>query len=87
MGEVAKGVGEEYEERREGNEKVGQLTDGPVSEEPDVPVSGLNVVVYEGDGIVAPLRRRRGKTKDKVCVNVVSDEGCENARRRKDCYG
>lgn len=51
MENVTEGIGEQGKERREGNEEVWELSDGPVSERADIPVDRLDVVVDEGDGI------------------------------------
>jgi hypothetical protein len=49
MVEVGERVGEQGKEKREGDEEVGKLREGPVSEETNIPVDRLDVGIDEGD--------------------------------------
>jgi hypothetical protein len=49
MEEVGEGVREQGKEKRKSDEKVGKLGEGPVLEETDVPVDGLDVAIDDGN--------------------------------------
>lgn len=76
--EVDQRVGEQGDEKRKSEEKVGKLREGPVFEETDIPVDGLDVAVDKGDGIRAPGGGRGGATEGEIGGKVVGEKWREN---------